>query len=110
LEQYLKMDEGATRLGEVALVGVDSPIHRAGKVFSSILFDENASCHIALGSGYINTWKDGVSLSGEQRAAEGFNDSLVHTDFMIGSEKVSVDGITHSGERCAIIKNGEFVI
>jgi aminopeptidase len=110
LAQYLSMDEGATRLGEVALVGVDSPIHRVGQVFSSILFDENASCHIALGSGYINTWKDGDKLSEEQKVAEGFNDSIVHTDFMIGSERVSVDGITQSGERVAIIKNGEFVI
>lgn len=110
LEQYLKMDEGATRLGEVALVGVDSPIHRAGRVFSSILFDENASCHIALGSGYINTWRDGASMSTEQKTAEGFNDSIVHTDFMIGSEAVSVTGVTHGGERVAIIVKGEFVI
>ncbi len=110
LEQHLKMDEGAARLGEVALVGVDSPIHRAGKVFSSILFDENASCHIALGSGYINTWLDGETMSESEKAAEGFNDSLVHTDFMIGSEEVSVDGITHNGEKIGIIKNGDFVI
>lgn len=110
LEQYLKTDDGASMLGEVALVGVDSPIFKSGKIFHNILFDENASCHIALGNGYTDCILGGTEMNDEALRECRCNQSLVHTDFMISNELVDVTGIASDGKETLIIKNGEFVI
>ncbi len=110
LDQYLQFDEGAKALGEVALVDVNSPIYRSGKIFHNILFDENASCHIALGNGYADCIENGTTMSDEELKEVRCNSSLVHTDFMIGSEEVSVFGVREDGSEDKIIEDGVFVI
>jgi len=110
LEQYLNFDDGAGALGEVALVDANSPIFRSGKVFYNILFDENAACHIALGNGYTDCIEKGTTMSDEELRATCCNTSLVHTDFMIGSEHISVSGIRKDGSSERIIEQGIFVI
>ncbi|MFP6597014.1 MAG: aminopeptidase, partial [Candidatus Hydrogenedentota bacterium] len=105
-KEYIGTDEGSNRLGEVALVGVDSPIFESGLVFNEILFDENAACHIAVGKAYRFCLEDGDNLSDEDCAAIGCNDSLVHTDMMISSEEVSVTAVTFDGSEISIIENG----
>jgi len=110
LKQYLATDDGASMLGEVALVGVDSPIYQSGRIFHNILFDENASCHIALGNGYTDCIVNGTTMDEDALRRCRCNQSLVHTDFMIGSEEVDVTGIAEDGTETAIITNGEFVI
>lgn len=110
LEQYLNFDDGASALGEVALVDTNSPIYRSGKIFYSILFDENAACHIALGNGYADCIVKGTEMTDDELSATRCNSSLVHTDFMIGSEKISVFGIGEDGSEEKIIDKGVFVI
>lgn len=110
LAQYLEFDRGARALGEVALVDVNSPIFASGRIFYNILFDENAACHIALGNGYTDCIRGGTGMSREELDAIGCNTSLVHTDFMIGSEEISVYGVRQDGSEEAIMENGEFVI
>jgi aminopeptidase len=110
LEQFMKVDDRARYLGEVALVGIDSPIYRSGRVFHNILFDENAACHIALGNGYPKCVEGGTEMTKEELAADGCNVSLVHVDFMIGSDEVSVGGIRVDGKEDRIIDKGRFVI
>lgn len=110
LEQYLATDDGASMVGEIALVGIDSPIYQSGKIFHNILFDENASCHIALGNGYTDCIVNGTTMNEAALKNCRCNQSLVHTDFMIGSEEVDVTGIASDGKETLIIKNGEFLI
>jgi aminopeptidase len=110
IKSYLDIDEGASFLGELALVGCDSPIFKSGKVFESILFDENASCHIALGSGYEDAVENATGKTDEELKELGCNKSLVHTDFMIGSESTEVIGVTNDGTEVTIMKDGLFVI
>ena len=111
LAGYVDTDDGSRRLGEVALVGADSPIAVSGLDFGSILLDENAACHIALGSGYSSCMSNSTELdSDEKKQQAGCNVSLVHLDFMIGSPTTSVTGLTADGQRTAIIRNGRFVI
>jgi aminopeptidase len=110
LEQYLDFDEGAKALGEVALVDISSPIYRSGMVFRNILFDENASCHIALGNGYADCIDGGTEMTEEELKQTRCNSSLVHTDFMIGSDAVSVFGVRPDGREEPVMKNGSFVI
>lgn len=110
LNSYLETDPGASMLGEIALVGTDSPIYRSGLVFHNILFDENATCHIALGNGYTDCIRGGTAMNEEQLQEAGCNQSLVHTDFMIGGEGVDVFGVSSPGHETAVIRNGEFVI
>jgi len=110
LEQYLNFDEGARALGEVALVDVNSPIFRSGKIFYNILFDENAACHIALGNGYADCIENGTRMSDDELKETRCNSSLVHTDFMIGSEEISAFGIKQDGSEEKIIEHGLFVI
>jgi len=110
LDRYLDFDAGARALGEVALVGTESPIYQSGKIFHNILFDENASSHIALGNGYADCIEGGTSMSDEQLEETRCNLSLVHTDFMIGSGEVSVYGVSSDGAESPIIENGKFVI
>ncbi len=108
LNKVLDTDEGARRLGEVALVPHSSPISASGILFYNTLFDENASCHIALGQCYSKCFLDGASLSPEQIKAQGGNSSLIHIDWMIGSDKVDIDGISAEGARVPVMRRGEW--
>lgn len=108
LNKVLDTDEGARRLGEVALVPHSSPISQSGILFYNTLFDENASCHIALGQCYAKCFRNGTSLTPEQIAAQGGNKSLIHIDWMIGSAEVDIDGITADGGRVPVFRKGEW--
>jgi aminopeptidase len=109
LQRMIETDEGARRLGEVSLVPHSSPIAASGLLFMNTLFDENAACHIALGQAYSSCVKNGDSLPPEQLAAKGANTSLIHVDWMIGSNRVDVDGITASGKTEPVMRSGEWV-
>ena len=102
----IAMDEGAAYLGECALISWDSPINRSGMIFYNTLFDENACCHVALGRGFDNCIRDYASYSQEELRKMGINDSMIHVDFMIGSEDLEIDGITSDGESVAVFRNG----
>ncbi|MFG1411920.1 aminopeptidase [Xanthobacter sp. VTT E-85241] len=108
LNKVLDTDEGARRLGEVALVTHSSPISKSGLLFFNTLFDENAACHIALGQCYSKCFLDGANLSSEQIAAQGGNKSLIHIDWMIGSDRIDIDGITSDGARVPVFRKGEW--
>ena len=110
LRKMVEMDENAGRLGEVALVPNSSPISRRKILFYNTLFDENASCHIALGNSYRETIIGGDDMTEEEFAAQGGNKSLVHTDFMIGSDQLDIDGIRADGKREPVMRAGEWVI
>jgi aminopeptidase len=108
LNKVLDTDDGARRLGEVALVPHSSPISASGVLFYNTLFDENASCHIALGQCYSKCFLDGASLSQDQIKAQGGNSSLIHIDWMIGSDKVDIDGIRADGSKVPVMRKGEW--
>jgi aminopeptidase len=108
LNRVLDTDEGARRLGEVALVPHSSPISQSGILFYNTLFDENASCHIALGQCYSKCFVDGSTLTPDEIAAQGGNKSLIHIDWMIGSGEVDIDGIRADGSRVAVFRKGEW--
>ena len=108
LTKVLDTDEGARRLGEVALVPHSSPISRSGLLFFNTLFDENAASHIALGQCYSKCFIDGTKLTPQQIAAQGGNQSLIHIDWMIGSNKTDVDGIHADGRRVPVFRRGEW--
>ena len=109
LQKLIDTDEGARRLGEVALVPHSSPIAHSGMTFLNTLFDENAASHIALGQAYTSCLKDGEKLTPAELAAKGANDSLIHVDWMIGSEKLDIDGVTASGSEEPLMRQGEWV-
>ncbi|MFT0892574.1 aminopeptidase [Pseudochelatococcus sp. G4_1912] len=108
LNKVLDTDEGARRLGEVALVPHSSPISKSGILFYNTLFDENASCHIALGQCYSKCFLDGASLTPEQIAAQGGNKSFIHIDWMIGSNEIDIDGVHADGRRVPVFRKGEW--
>lgn len=109
MEKYLETDEGASRLGEVALVDAYSPISSTGVNFGSILIDENASCHIALGDGYPEClMTEKPMLTDKDKAKNGCNNSLVHTDFMVGSKDLDIVAITRDGKEIKIMDKGRF--
>ena len=111
LEKFLDTDSGSRMLGEVALVDTDSEVHKSGLIFNSILYDENAACHIALGRGITMCFTNADELlTAETMLANGCNDSLVHTDFMIGSPEISVMGYDKDGKENPIIIKGKFAI
>ena len=109
LQRMIETDEGARKLGEVALVPHSSPIASSGLLFMNTLFDENAACHIALGQAYSTCLKDGDSLTPEQLASRGANSSLIHVDWMIGSSRIDVDGISAAGNSEPVMRAGEWV-
>jgi aminopeptidase len=109
LQRMIETDDGARRLGEVALVPHSSPIASSGLLFMNTLFDENAACHIALGQAYSTCLKNGDSLTPEQLASRGANSSLIHVDWMIGSNHIDVDGISAAGDSEPVMRAGEWV-
>jgi aminopeptidase len=108
LRQLLDTDEGARRLGEVALVPHGSPISQSGLLFYNTLFDENAASHVALGSAYRFTLRGGEAMTNEEFEAAGGNRSAVHTDFMIGSGKLDIDGVFADGRSEPLMRSGEW--
>lgn len=108
LHKILETDEGARRLGEVALVPHSSPIAQSGLLFYNVLIDENASSHIAIGRGFKFALKNGGKMSDVEFSAAGGNISKTHVDFMIGSDKMDVDGISKEGETEPIMRKGEW--
>lgn len=108
LRDLLNTDEGARRLGEVALVPDDSPISNRNTIFYNTLFDENASCHIALGSAYGFNVEGGTEMTTEEKLTHGLNDSLIHVDFMIGSPDLTIYGIRQDDEKELVFENGNW--
>ena len=106
LNKMLHMDEGACMLGEVALVPKESPVNQCGFLFYSTLFDENACCHFAVGQGFKEVLPDGDRLTTEEAAAAGINDSIIHVDFMVGADDLSITGYRPDGSSAAIFRNG----
>ena len=106
----ISTDEGAARLGEVALVPHSSPISRSGIIFNNTLFDENAASHVAVGQSYTENIRNGSKRSKEELAALGANTSLVHVDWMIGSGDLDVDGILADGQSEPLMRKGEWAI
>lgn len=108
LGRLLTMDEGASFIGECALVPNSSPIRKSGILFYNTLFDENATCHIAFGAGFDNCVRGYESLSKKECQEKGVNDSLIHIDFMIGSDTLNIDALTRDGRTIPIFRNGEW--
>ncbi|MBZ9712461.1 aminopeptidase [Deinococcus multiflagellatus] len=109
LRQLIETDEGAARLGEVALVPASAPVARTGALFYNTLFDENAASHIALGRCYPTNVQGGTD-AGTLRAAGGNAESLIHVDWMIGTPQTDVDGVTKDGGRVPLMRAGEWVV
>lgn len=109
LTEIINIDEGSHYLGEIALVPYDSPISNMNTLFYNTLFDENASCHLAIGKGFSECIKDGLTMNKEQLLAKGINDSLTHVDFMIGTIDLNIVGTTEDNQEVIIFKNGNFV-
>jgi aminopeptidase len=108
LKGLIETDEGSCYLGEVALVPFNSPIANTGILFYNTLFDENASCHLAIGKAYPVCLKNGAEMDKEQLEEAGVNDSIVHEDFMIGTPDLSITGLTGRGELIPVFINGNF--
>ncbi len=108
LKKMISMDEGAARLGECALIPFNSPISQSGILFYNTLFDENASCHLAVGHGFNECLKGYENYTDEECKKRGINESMIHVDFMIGAADMSVVGITKTGERVQIFQNGNW--
>lgn len=109
LTNLLDFDEGSRRIGEIALISHDSPISNSDILFLNTLFDENASCHMALGAAYPMNIKGGLAMSEEELAATDANRSQQHEDFMFGSSDMDIVGVTHDGQEVQLFKNGNFV-
>ena len=110
LNTMLDMDEASRHLGEVALVPFDSPINQTGLLFSNTLFDENACCHFAFGFAFKNNIKGYETMSEEDFKAVGFNDSVNHVDFMVGSQDLEIKGYDFDGKEYVIFKDGVWAI
>lgn len=111
LESLLNTDDGAKRLGEAAIVPVSCPITKCETLFYNTIFDENASCHLALGNGYPMCLKNGDGITGEELTELGVNhESALHVDFMIGSDDLDITGITCEGKEIPVLRNGEWAI
>lgn len=108
LEQMVKMDEGASMLGEVALVPFESPIRQSGVLFYNTLFDENAACHLALGRGFSNAIKNYEKYGKDEFVKLGVNESMIHVDFMIGTRELNITGFTRDGRKIPIFKHGSW--
>lgn len=110
LENLLVTDDGSRYIGEIALISHDSPISNTNILFLNTLFDENASCHMALGRAYPMNVKGGLTSSIEELEKIGYNSSMVHVDFMFGSEDMEITGLTQDGLTIKVFENGNFII
>ncbi len=110
LKGLLTSDEGVLSLGEIALIGKNSPIAESGILFFNTLFDENASCHLAFGQSYPTTIKGGNDMTAQQLEQNGMNSSLQHVDFMVGTKDINIDGIGFDGTVVPLFRDGEWVI
>jgi aminopeptidase len=110
MRTHAATDDGAARLGEVALVDGHSRVGKTGLVFYDTLFDENASSHIALGASIVQAVPGAGEQSAEERHARGVNHSSIHTDFMIGSNELEIDGVTAGGDAVPIMRNGDWLL
>ena len=110
LKAAISLDEGAARLGEVALVPYDSPISNQRLLYYNTLFDENASCHLAFGQAYAECIRGGEKMSKEELLSAGLNDSITHVDFMVGTADLSITGYTRDGREVPIFVNGNFAL
>lgn len=110
LKHLLETDEGSVRLGEVALVPDESPVSRSGLIFYNTLFDENASCHLALGKAYPTNLEGGSDMNEEELDKHGVNDSLTHVDFMIGSDQLDIDGVKADGTTEPVFRSGTWAL
>ncbi len=108
LAEMIKMDEGAPYLGEVALVPYSSPIRKSGILFYNTLFDENAACHLAIGRGFTNLLVDFEKYTEAEAHEKGINDSIIHVDFMIGTNDLDITATTRDGKEVEIFKSGEW--
>ena len=108
LGKLLQTDEGSSRLGEVALVPDSSPVSRLGVTFHNALFDENAACHLALGNAYRFSLGGATTMSADEFEAAGGNHSEIHSDFMVGSGGMDIDGVREGGEAEAVMRRGEW--
>ncbi len=108
LKEILEADEGMKRLGEIALVGYNSPIRQTGILFYETLFDENASCHFALGKSFASSYENGTKMSKEELKAVGLNDSVNHVDFMVGTSDLEITAELKNGEIIKIFENGDW--
>lgn len=108
LENMLNMDEGARHLGEVALVPYDSPISNTNRLFFETLYDENASCHLALGKAYPTCIENGDQMSEDELKKRGVNDSIIHVDFMFGYKDTEIVGVRQDGREVLIFENGNW--
>lgn len=108
LKEMLSIDEGASYLGECALVPYSSPIRRSGVLFYNTLYDENAACHLAVGMGFTNVLRDFEKYTDDEAHALGVNDSVSHVDFMIGTADLSIVGVDKNGKEHKIFENGEW--
>ena len=106
LERMIRMDEGACMLGEVALVPKESPVNQCRFLFYETLFDENACCHCALGMGFKEVLPGGDDMTMEEAGKQGINDSIIHVDFMVGAEDLSIDGVKADGTTVPVFRNG----
>ncbi len=110
LKEIIATDEGSHYLGEIALIGKNSPIHKLGTLFYETLFDENASCHFAIGDCYVGCFNGGAEMTKEELSKHGLNTSLEHVDFMIGTDDLDVTAECEDGTIMQIFKDGEWVI
>lgn len=108
LRHIIETDDNSMRLGECALISKNTPIRQSGILFYDTLYDENASCHLALGTGFPECIEGGFDMSKDELLAHGVNQSDTHVDFMIGSEDLAVTGITKDGEEVPIFVNGQW--
>lgn len=108
LKNLLEFDEGSSYLGEVALISFNSPISNMNVLFYNTLFDENASCHLALGNAYTMSIQGGNEMEESELLAKGYNKSMTHVDFMFGSSDMKIIGITHEQKRITVFENGNF--
>jgi len=110
LKNLVEFDEGSSYLGEVALISHDSPISNSNILFFNTLFDENASCHLALGRAYPMNVQGGNDMTVEELAQAGSNQSMAHVDFMFGSADMNITGLLEDGTEVPVFQNGNFVI
>lgn len=110
LKHLIETDEGSAYLGEIALVDHYSPISQSNRIYFETLFDENASCHLAIGAAYPTCLANSDGLSKEELKQEGLNYSLTHVDFMIGHEDMNIEGVTTTGETVTIMSKGKLLI